>query len=230
MPDSLNRVLDARIAAYTPQRIPPFSVVQDRKRRRDRRTVIAVAAGSAMAVALLAGGLAVLTGGPNSPHQVAQQPTQGGRETRYTLLPATQRHQEAAVEDAVNRCLALPGVLASSANASDPPTYTVTVERPASAKFEACAADVPLYQTGLAGRAAIGNLSLTEMESLRDRISADSSLLAAAGVKLVSWGPDVALRKVIVGVTSDLVTSDKTLRERYGDDVFVFATSPVRNF
>lgn len=144
-----------------------------------------------------------------------------GEETSYTLRPAVVRPQDPAVADAVERCLALPGVSGSSVEESDPPTYGATVRRDAAEQFEDCARDIPLYTTELARRPDSGTLTLAQMQALRDRISAERKELEAAGVTLVHWGPSAARRQVVVGVASDLVASEKALRDRYGDDVYV---------
>jgi hypothetical protein len=154
-----------------------------------------------------------------------QAASSGGAEISYTLRPAVTRPQDPAAAEAIAGCLALTGVTGTDVEQSDPPTYNATVRADARTRFEDCARDIPLYRLELAGRPVSGKLTLAQMQALRDRINADVDALNAQGVELVHWGPDVSRRQVGVGVASDLAISDKVLRDRYGDDVYVTASN-----
>jgi hypothetical protein len=58
MSDDLDRAVDARIDAYRPAALPPFSAIEARKRGRDRRR--AVVAGAALSAVALAGAAVVV--------------------------------------------------------------------------------------------------------------------------------------------------------------------------
>lgn len=156
---------------------------------------------------------------------LAEQPAQ----TAYTLRPGVIRPLQPSVAEEIERCLALPGVTGSSVQESDPPTYGLTVYEDAEGALEDCARDVPLYYLELAGRAERSDLTLAEMQALQTRIGQDAEALGAEGVDLAAYGPNAARRQVNIGVASDLTTSDRVLRDRYGDDVFVFAMNKAQD-
>lgn len=66
-----------------------------------------------------------------------------------------------------------------------------------------------------------GDMTLLQMNALRDEISRDQPRLAAAGVRLVHWGPSSALRLVVVGVSSDVAAAQRILTARYGNVILV---------
>lgn len=61
--------------------------------------------------------------------------------------------------------------------------------------------------------------SMRDMEVVRDQIARDADALAAAGVIVTSWGPDVVTNTVRVAVTADAPHAFAVLRARYGDSV-----------
>lgn len=54
MSDDLDRAVDAQIAAYSPSTVPPFAVIESRRRRRDRSRLTAATAGVALVVVVVA--------------------------------------------------------------------------------------------------------------------------------------------------------------------------------
>lgn len=156
---------------------------------------------------------------------LSEQPPQ----TSYTLRPSVGRPLDPAVAEEIDRCLALPGVTGSAVQESNPPTYGITADEDAKSALEDCARDVPLFSLELAGRASEGDLTLAEMQALQARIGQDADSLAAQGVDLAAYGPNAARRQVNVGVASDLTTSDRVLRARYGDDIYVFAMNKAQD-
>lgn len=156
---------------------------------------------------------------------LAEQPAQ----IAYTLRPSVIRPMEPSVAEEIEQCLALPGVTGSSVQESDPPTYGITATEEARSGLEDCARNVPQYYLELAGRAERSDLTLAEMQALQARIGRDADLLQAQGVDLVAYGPNAARRQVNIGVASDLSVSDRVLRDRYGDDIYVFAMNKAQD-
>lgn len=159
---------------------------------------------------------------PGANVEVLEDLSEQPAHTAYTLRPALVRPMEPSIAQEIEQCLALPGVTGSSVQESDPPTYGITAREDAKRALEDCARNVPLYYLELAGRAERGDMTLAEMQALQARIGQDAHLLEAEGVDLAAWGPNAGRRQVNVGVASDLTLSDRVLRERYGDDIYVF--------
>lgn len=148
MSDELDRAVDARIDAYRPDILPPFTAIEGRRRARDRRrmavgagalSVAAVAAGALVVPGLLGGGDRLTTGQPAEPVAL----------TRFTVRYASVSPSEGrtgAVDAALGRCLALPGARDEVGLAySDPPVWAVTVEGTAAqaADVRDCLAGLP---------------------------------------------------------------------------------------
>lgn len=126
MSDALDRAVDARIDAYRPDTVPPFSTIEARRHGRSRPGVAIGAA--ALSVVGLATAVVV----------VASLDAEGDRLTPGEVAPMTGRTTFAVeytptAEDAANpslgRCLELPGAHEiASLEAGDPPRWIVGFE------------------------------------------------------------------------------------------------------
>lgn len=133
------------LTAFRPDRTPPFSALQARKRRRDARRGGTALAATALAVAGVAFVPATLTGGAGpAPGQVATGP-QDDRVLRYSVGIDGPEAASPASAAALDRCLSLPGLSSDGLQLdSDPPQYAGTVVGQARADdFAACVEAVP---------------------------------------------------------------------------------------
>ena len=158
------------LAAFRPDRTPPFAALQARKRRRDARRGGPALAATALAVAGVAVVPSALTGGASSPSgrdtQVYAAPSPSGAGVdgacdatvpdgacsdgglapnrfyiRYDLQSADDDEQFREPE--IKECVALPGVTGTTTEESLPPKRTVEVQGDRAQAFLACARAIP---------------------------------------------------------------------------------------
>jgi hypothetical protein len=67
------------------------------------------------------------------------------------------------------------------------------------------------------------------MDSLTQRIAADSDALREKGIILAKWGPDVRLNKVVINMRSYDAAQADYLVQRYGEDVVEVSTTSMTN-
>ena len=156
MPDDLDldRAVDARLAAFRPDTVPPFAAISARKTRRDRRR-FAGAGGAALSIAAVAAFAAVgLTGGPPAADRLDPDNDLGGqaagtlaRPVTFELLPdAGARYGDLRSDPGLRRCLGLPGAVPDvDALLSLPALYLVHAEggEVQNREFERCLRALP---------------------------------------------------------------------------------------
>lgn len=141
----LDRVVDARIASYQPDKAPPFEKIKVRRARRNRTRAAGAAALSVLAVGGIAFGASAVGDGQDRLPTTYADPedlTQATYVLRYdTLQPGGLPADEAAVR----ACTALPGVSGVSVEEKLPPNYVVTFDGTAAQAeaFNDCADALP---------------------------------------------------------------------------------------
>ncbi|MBC7677784.1 MAG: hypothetical protein H7233_02175 [Pseudorhodobacter sp.] len=180
--DPLDRAVDARIEAFRPDMLPPFSAIEGRKRRRDRRRLALAGGVLPLVVAGLAFAVVPQPDGGGSERLAPDRDQRGfaakdNPDCAYTDLSGTscagagpvQRyavHYDLAATDSdpdyrepeIKACLALPGVTEVGAFTSSPPARTVDVAGP-QAEFLSCTGAIPgLKVTAVAPPVGVGNL------------------------------------------------------------------------
>lgn len=141
----LHRAVQTRVAAHVPPAVPPFEVLERRKRARDRRRY--AVAGSALAVAAVALALGRPGGSGDRlvPPDAAGPPEEQVQQV-FTVRPLRKSPYFADFGAGLQDCLALPGTSDQLALMSDPPQYRLTVTGATEiGAFEACVQGVPGY-------------------------------------------------------------------------------------
>lgn len=124
----LHQALRSRIAAHTPDRVPPFEALKARRRARDRRRTVVAAAAAGLAVAAVVFVPSVLSGGGAGSDQVAQDAPDVAAADAFRFYvqavdPAIASSTDADARDALQRCLTLPGVSGVSEQTGAPREY-----------------------------------------------------------------------------------------------------------
>jgi hypothetical protein len=149
MTDALDRAVDARVDAYRPDKVPPFEVVQARKRARERRRGAAAAATAALAVAGIAfvpSALGSRDDGRNAPPSVANRDDGTAVFGYHVKATDARAFRDAGLQAqaALDRCFAMPGLSEGLVLFSFPAQYTGRVTGSDEAEaFEACVDAVP---------------------------------------------------------------------------------------
>jgi hypothetical protein len=138
----LHRAVEEEVDAYLPDTAPPFSALLDRHRRRARRRTLTAAVPVAAALVAASVAWSAAGGGEELVQRAGPAPGSGPAagpgQVRYSLTYADAdtylRH-----EQAIEACLALPGVTDVRARTSLPPKTTLTITgRSAGQELDAC--------------------------------------------------------------------------------------------
>jgi hypothetical protein len=124
----LHRAVQAEIDAHTPTSVPPFSAVRDRKRRRDRRNVVAAGAALAVVGLVVGFGLVPELGGDDARDSVIADGPDSGKPVavRYAVTWRDRGAYEGVASDRkVQGCARLPGARPDGSTQSVPPQISV---------------------------------------------------------------------------------------------------------
>jgi hypothetical protein len=128
MSDDLDRAVDARIDAFRPDALPPFSAIEARKRGRDRRR-LAFGAGTLAVVAVAGVGIVVPALDRGGDRLTPGQTASGLTRTAFEVRLAQGELRSTDGGPALARCAALPGAVGGVVPArSTPPSFVVSVE------------------------------------------------------------------------------------------------------